>query len=361
MIAISKFRRTGANLAVALLAAAAFSAAAPGSAAAAVSPFNTPGMWIWYVNQAEGGSLDRIAARARRFKVRTVFIKSGDGSTYWTQFDSAAAVLKGMGLRVCAWQYVYGANPAAEADVAARAVRAGADCFAIDAEREYNNRYTQAQAYISALRAQVGPDYPLALTSYAYPDYHPGLPYSVFLGPGGAQWNLPQMYFKAFGRPVPEVFARTYSISQVYKRPIRPLGQTYDGVRAKQVIEFRKQARFYGARGYSWWVWHLTRRDAWNALRRKLRRSPARAAPLPYPEIKQGGKGDLVRWAQMHLAAAGFQPEVNGTFDAATTLIVQAFQQQRGIAVTGTLDQATWQLLLAIELPVTQPAAPPGA
>lgn len=338
--------------------ATALTSVATAGARAATSPFNTPGMWIWYVNQAEGGSLARIASKARRYGVRTVFVKSGDGSTYWTQFDTVVAPLKSMGLRVCAWQYVYGANPTAEADVAARAVRAGADCFAIDAEREYNNRYDQARAYISALRAQVGPDYPLALTSYAYPDYHPGLPYSVFLGPGGAQWNLPQMYFKAFGRPVPEVFARTYSVNQVYKRPIRPLGQTYDGVRAKQVIEFRKQARFYLARGYSWWVWHLTRRDAWKALRRKLRRSALRAAPLPYPELKQGAKGDLVRWARMHLVAAGFQPELNGKFDAGMTLMVQAFQQQRGVAVTGVLDQATWQLLLAIELPPTPSPAP---
>lgn len=337
--------------AIALLAASALALAMPPRASAASSPFNTQGMWIWYVAKTEGGDLAKIVRKAKRAKVRTLFIKSGDGVNYWQQFDLAAAPLKAAGLRVCAWQYVYGADPVAEADVAARAVTAGADCLVIDAEREYGNRYEAAQTYITTLRARIGPDYPLALTSYAYPDYHPTLPYSVFLGPGGATWNLPQMYFKAFGKPVSEVFAHTYGSSQVYGRAIRPLGQTYDGVGAKQVIEFRKYARLYGARGYSWWAWTNTGRGAWIALRRKLRRSTVRAAPPAYPELAQGGKGDLVRWAQMHLVAAGMQLETDGEFDAEMTLILQGFQQQKGLPLSGRIDQVTWPALLAVPLP----------
>ncbi len=334
-----------------LLATSAIALAPPPPASALASPFNTQGMWIWYVSKTEGGDLAKIARKAKRAKVRTLFIKSGDGVNYWQQFDLAAAPLKAAGLRVCAWQYVYGADPVAEADVAARAVTAGADCFVIDAEREYGNRYDAAQTYITTLRARIGPDYPLALTSYAYPDYHPTLPYSVFLGPGGATWNLPQMYFKAFGKPIPEVFAHAYGSSQIYGRAIRPLGQTYDGVGAKQAIEFRKQARLYGARGYSWWMWADTSRGAWIALRRKLRRSTLRAAPPAYPELSQGGKGDLVRWAQMHLVAADMQLDVDGEFDAEMKLILQGFQQHKGLPLSGRIDQATWPALLAVPLP----------
>ncbi|MBI4898439.1 MAG: peptidoglycan-binding protein [Actinobacteria bacterium] len=337
--------------AIVALVASSIALATPQRASAAASPFNTQGMWIWYVSKTEGGDVARIARKARRAKVRTLFIKSGDGVNYWQQFDLAAASLKSAGLRVCAWQYVYGSDPAAEADAAARAVTAGADCLVIDAEREYGNRYDAAQTYITTLRARIGPDYPLALTSYAYPDYHPTLPYSVFLGPGGATWNLPQMYFKAFGKPVSEVFAHTYGSSQVYGRAIRPLGQTYGGVSAAQVIEFRKQARLYGARGYSWWVWTDTRRDAWIALRRKLRRSTVRAVPPAYPELAQGAKGDLVRWAQMHLVAAGQQLDVDGEFDAEMKLILQGFQQQQGLPLSGRIDQVTWPALLAVPLP----------
>ena len=36
-------------------------------------------------------------------------------------------------------------------------------------------------------RQAIGPEYPLGLTSFPYVDYHPRVPYSIFLGPGGAQ------------------------------------------------------------------------------------------------------------------------------------------------------------------------------
>ena len=120
-------------------------------------------MWIWYVNKSNGGDLNAIIAQAQAHGITTVFVKSGDGTNYWTQFtpDLVAALHAG-GLRVCAWQYVYGKSPAAEAAVAARSVtEAGADCFVIDAETEYESRYTQAQTYIDDLRSAVGADYPI--------------------------------------------------------------------------------------------------------------------------------------------------------------------------------------------------------
>ncbi|MFY9488461.1 MAG: peptidoglycan-binding domain-containing protein [Solirubrobacterales bacterium] len=337
------------------IAATAIALAAPASSNAAVSPFNQQGMWVWYIKQAEQGSVDKIIARAKRYKVKTLFVKSADGSSYWPQFELSVGRLKAAGLRVCAWQYVYGRDPEVEADLAAKAAGLGADCLVINAETEYKNKYTAAQTYISRLRSLVGADFPVGLTSFAYPDYHSTFPYSVFLGPGGAQWNLPQMYFKAFRQSVPTAFARTYSINQIYKRSIRPLGQTYDGVRAKQVIEFRRYARLYRARGYSWWSWQHTRTDAWKAMRRKFRPSRARAAAPAFPVLKQGGRGDLVRWAQLHIVAAGIVTPIDSNYNAAMTAAVQAFQTQRGLPVTGAVDQLTWPVLLSVQLP--SPAA----
>ncbi|MFY9470103.1 MAG: peptidoglycan-binding domain-containing protein [Solirubrobacterales bacterium] len=333
------------------LALAVVTAVAPVPATAAISPFNQQGMWIWYINQAEKGSVERIIARAKRFKVKTLFVKSADGSSYWPQFEMSVAQLKAAGLRVCAWQYVYGRDPVIEADLAAKAAARGAECLVINAETEYKTRYAAAQTYISRLRSLIGPAFPVGLTSFAYPDYHPTFPYSVFLGPGGAQWNLPQTYFKAFGQPIPSVFARTYSINQVYGRAIRPLGQTYDRVGPRQVIEFRRYARLYRARGYSWWSWQHTRVEAWKAMRRRLRPSGTRAVTPAYPLVKQGVKSDLVRWAQLHLAAAGVATATDANFNIATTAAVQNFQTDRGLAPTGQLDQATWTALLRVPLP----------
>ena len=48
----------------------------------------------------------------------TLFVKSSDGSSnYWSQFSpQLVAELHANGLKVCAWQYVYGTNPAGEAE-----------------------------------------------------------------------------------------------------------------------------------------------------------------------------------------------------------------------------------------------------
>ncbi len=343
-------RRPRAGFALAVVACAMAFAGVPSGASAATTPFDTQGMWIWYVSQAERGSVNRIAARARRYKVKTVFVKSSDGSNWWKQFDQYIAPLKAKGLRVCAWQYIYGRNPAAEANLGARAVQAGADCLVINAEVEYKTKYTAAQTYITQLRSQIGTDYPLGFTSFAYPDFHPTVPYSVFLGPGGAQWNLPQMYFKAFGSRIRSVYYKTYSLNQIYQRKIHPLGQTYSGVRYRSVVEFRRNAKRYRTRGYSWWVWHHTRSDAWRGLRRRLGRVGRKPA-TSYPLLRRGSKGDLVRWGKLKLNAAGATLSLNSNFDRPMANAVVVFQQQRGLPATGQLDALTWPVLQSVDLP----------
>jgi len=63
--------------------------------------FDGNGMWIWYLDKSDGGNLDAIAARANAAGVKTVFIKSGDGATYWTQFSPLiVGGLKQRGLHV---------------------------------------------------------------------------------------------------------------------------------------------------------------------------------------------------------------------------------------------------------------------
>lgn len=335
----------------ATLAAALFSvcAALPGSAAAA-NGFSGQGQWIWYVSQAEGGNVNKIVAKAKRYKIKTLFIKSSDGTSWWPQWDTYAAQFKAKGLRVCAWQYVYGTNPTVEADLAARAAKSGADCIVIDAEVEYKGRHAQAAKYVKRLRSQISSDYPVGFTSFAYPDYHPDIPYSVFLGPGGAQWNLPQMYFWAFKAKISAVFYHTYQYNQIYQRPIHPLGQTYDRVPASKALEFRKYARRYRAPGYSWWVWHLTRPNTWKALGKTLAK-PAAKPVVPYPLLRQGYKSDMVRWCKLKLNAAGATLTTGLTYDAKMTAAVRDFQTRRGLPVTGQIDAATWPVLQNVQLP----------
>src|ERR1700736_3036566 len=84
-------------------------------ASASANPFDGRGMWVWYVNRTEGGDVSAIAAQARAAGIKTLFIKSGDGGGYWSQFNrSLVRGLHAGGVNVCAWQYVYGANPSDE-------------------------------------------------------------------------------------------------------------------------------------------------------------------------------------------------------------------------------------------------------
>jgi hypothetical protein len=304
-------------------------------------------MWIWYVSRSSGGVAERIATKAASHGVRTVLIKAADGRDPWRQFSPLlVAQLKQRGLKVCAWQFVYGRYPKTEAERGAEAVRAGADCLVIDAEGNYEGRYAAAQAYLRRLRARVGPGYEVALASFPYVHYHPALPYSVFLGPGGAQENLPQMYWKTIGVSPDRIYQVTWSYNGVYRRPIYPLGQTYGRPSSSHVIRFRRLATAYGARGVSWWVWQYSGSRQWNAVG-----APFDPIGLPLrrdtlPLLRRGNRSDLVVWAQQHLLKLRLLSVVNGRFGSGTERAVATFQAANGLPVTGQIDALTWQRLL---------------
>ena len=293
-------------------------------------------MWIWELSRAGHGDVSTIVRTARLYGVGTLLIKSGDGTNLWSQFSSSLVrALHASGLKVCAWQYVYGNHPSGEADVGAAAVHDGADCLIIDAESEYEGKYVSAETYIQRLRSQVGANYPLALAGFPYVDYHPGFPYSVFLGPGGAQYNAPQMYWKDIGTTTDAVFAHTYAYNMIYGRPIFPLGQVYSRPPARQIFRFRQLSRVYGAAGVSWWDWQEATSSAWTALSRP---AGLLAGYQPYKlmaPIKKGAKGDLVVWAQEHLISAGYRLGVDGGFGGNTRQAVLSFQRARGLAADG--------------------------
>lgn len=310
-------------------------------------------MWIWYVSASSGGNLTSIIDTARTYGLSTLMIKAGDGVTPWSQFNrQLVATLHAAGFKACAWQYIYGNHPVIEAEVGAAAVRAGADCLLIDAESEYEGRYVQAQTYLVKLRQLIGSRYPVALAGFPYVDYHPGFPYSVFLGPGGAQYNAPQMYWADIGTSVDAVYAHTYDFNSLYERPIEPLGEVSGNPPPSQVLRFRQMSRAYGATGVSWWDWQQSSARSWRALEQPVGNlsafTPQVSPPLLSPR-GQGGiwAGDLVVWAQEHLVAAGEALQIDGAFGSETQTAVEQFQTAHALPVTGLVDQTTWQSLLA--------------
>jgi hypothetical protein len=306
-------------------------------------------MWIWMVDRSSGGDPAAIVRQARRHGIETVVVKGADALTRWSQFSpSFVSQLKAGGLRVCAYQFVYGRYPRGEAVVGAQLANAGADCLMIDAEGHYEGRYAQAQRYIRALRARVGDDYPVGLTSFPYVHYHPAFPYSVFLGPGGAQFNVPQMYWRAIGTSVDRIFSITYRYNQVYGRPILPLGQVWQHPASAEIQRFRQLSEAYGAAGVSWWSWQEANGRDWQAVSAPFALLSPVFPTSGYPLIGPRARGDVVVWVQQHLRAAGVPVPVDGVFGAGTRRAVQAFQASEGLPAEGAIGPRTWEALLRL-------------
>jgi hypothetical protein len=314
------------------------------------TPFDRQGMWIWYVERSNGGSIPAIVAQAKRAGIGTVYVKAGDGSSVWSQFTTGLVqALHRGGLDVCAWQYVYGDNPVAEAHVGAAAVEKGADCLVIDAESEYEGKYAAADRYIRTLRASIGETFPLSLAGFPYVDYHPAFPYSVFFGPGGATYDQPQMYWKAIQTSVRSVYEHTYLYNRLWGHPIYPVGQTYEAPGSGPLKLFRRFAASYGGLPPSWWDWQETTAKEWGALGTTSASRPVTGYRQNFtqPLLKRGSKGDLVVWAQEHLIAAGEKVPVTGVFGKATIAAVRDFQGAHGLPVDGAVGTTTWQSLLS--------------
>ena len=280
-----------------------------------------------------------------------MFVKSSDGpSNYWSQFSpQLVAEAHAAGLKVCAWQYVYGNNPAGEAALGAQAVADGADCLVIDAESEYEGHYAAAQTYITDLRAKIGPPTPSRSPPSHTSTTTRRFPYSVFLGPSGAQYNAPQMYWKAIGDSVDTVYANTYISNRIYGRQIFPLGQTYEGVSASDLLRFREEAVDYGASGWSFWDWQETSASQWKDLAAAMAPLTSVVAEHEIPRTRPGQQG------RPDAVDAGAPRETRsprrrraGSSTRTTKANLIAFQASHGIPQSGVTDAASWAALMAL-------------
>jgi len=312
--------------------------------------FDGDAMWIWLLERSDRGDLGRVVRRARRNGLELVILKAGDARAQWTQVSpELVGSLHAAGIRVCGYHFVYGEAPRAEARVSAAIARTGADCLVIDAEGTYEGRYRQAEVYMRALRRRIGPDYPVGLTSFPYVHYHPSFPYSVFLGPGGADFNVPQIYWRAIGHSVGRATRTTYMHNRVYARPIYPLGQVWQHPPRWQIARFRALTHALGATGVSWWSWQEAQLRDWRAVRGPLRPLRHRPADPGYPLLGSRSRGDLVVRAQQLLLGSGARLRVTARMDRRTRRAVTRLQAAAGLPVTGLVDAATWEALLAHE------------
>lgn len=332
----------------------------PDASDPSLSPLRGPGIWVWEIGSS-GGAL-AVARNARAAGFRTVFLKAGDGVNRWRQFERSVGTLKAAGLKVCAWQYVYGRAPEREARVLADAVPKGADCVVIDAEIEFERRgvYTGSnhravRRYLRALRARIGHRVPVAMSSFAYVDWHRGFPYSSFIeGADGVDALMPQVYWGDFRVSMAYALRRTMRWNAIYGVPVAPVAGTYRGETPGDLRGFRCLAAALGADGVSYWSLQHTRSSQVPALALPTRCASATAGEARYETLRPGAEGDAVAWLQTRLRAWGSPVPRTGFFRARTRAAVTAFQRTRGLPVTGAADPRTWDLLLS------RPSPPPS-
>ncbi len=260
------------------------------------------GMYLWQLWTTNGGgrNLDSIIARLHHVGVGWMVTKMGDGDSYYNSpdhslfnwvvanygsMDSVVSVLHRNGIKLLAFQYVYGVpnhwgNPVSETDVANMILDVkGIDGLLIDAEIEYDTlatRVASARGYCDSVRVH-HPGSFVGLTSWARINGHATFPWESFLD--RVDVNMPQTYWAA--RPTTPQnelslmngqFASATAgwVSQgdsAAAKPIMPLGQgEYFGysndVVPGDVAGFSTLARTaYGYPGISLWEYNQISHD----------------------------------------------------------------------------------------------------
>jgi hypothetical protein len=308
-------------------------------------PFTGTALWVTQIIPPQTGQ--QLAADAAAVGMRTLYVKAAEGSSAELQFSAAlVAEMRAAGATVCAWTFAYGQSPSAEAAAAVTAVHDGAQCLVVDAEGQYDKLYGAAQLFVRALRSQLGAGFPIGLAGEAEILRHPTFPYSVFLGPGGFNVFLPELYWLELGVGVDAAYAATIGGDSLYGRPILPVGQIFGAPTAAEVTRFRALARAYGAPGLSFFDLDSAQPQALAALTAPLPRLAHRA--IIAPTLHAGACGDEIVQAQELLDAAGAHLPVGGYFGAETERAVATFQSRHRLAPSGVLGPATWRALLRL-------------
>jgi hypothetical protein len=335
--------RLGAALGLALALGALVPTGGLAASASVPQPFTGQALWVNQVVPPQTGRA--LAGEAAGAGVKTLYVKAAEGASAELQFSAVlVGEMRAAGVRVCAWTFARGRDPVAEAAAAVAAVHDGAQCLVVDAEGEYDKLYGAAQLFVHTLRAQLGVGFPIGLASQAEVAQHPTFPYSVFLGPGGFNVVLPQIYWLDFGVSVDSAYAATIGGNSIYGRQILPLGQLYGSPPAAEVTRFRALARAYGAPGSSFFDLDVAQPQELAALGTPAPVLARKAVVAP--TLRAGACGDEIVQAQELLNAAGAHLPVGGFFGAETARAVSTFQAHHRLAPSGVLGAATWRALL---------------
>ena len=230
------------------------------------------GFYIWQISRCENGDPGTIANEAAKAGLTHVLIKIADGGSAYnidltTGEDLVPPVAQALwerGINVWGWHYVYGYDPVAEANIAIQRIQQlGLEGYIIDAEAQYKypGRDEVARLFMDLLR-QALPVFPIALSSYRFPTYHPTLPWEEFLEK--CDYNMPQVYWEQAHNPAEQLIRSVNEFLAITPfRPIIPTGSAYMRgdwqPSSAEIIEFLDTARNLNLSAANFWEWGHTR------------------------------------------------------------------------------------------------------
>jgi hypothetical protein len=229
------------------------------------------GFYIWKL--ADAGDAAAIYQGVQQAGLTHVLIKIADGIRSYnvdqtTSYDLVPDVLrtlKAHNVQVWGWHYVYGIDPAGEANIALRRIHElGLDGYVVNAETEFKQpgRDVSARILMTRLRSAL-PDFPMALSSYRYPSVHPQFPWKTFLE--YVDYNMPQVYWLQNHNPAEQLnrCVREFQAIQPF-RPIIPTGAAFKEYGwepyPSDAAEFLQAARSLNLEAANFWEWTNCRR-----------------------------------------------------------------------------------------------------
>jgi hypothetical protein len=241
------------------------------------------GFFIWKIRDTENGDANAIANLAHKAKLTHVLIKIADGSNSYN-IDSATGVdlippvakaLRARAIQVWGWHYVYGYDPIGEANIAIQRIhQLGLDGYVIDAEAEYKQpgKADAASRFMSQLRGAL-PNFPIALSSYRYPSYHPQIPWKQFLEK--CDFNMPQVYWVLNHNPAEQLNRSLQEFQTLVPfRPVIPTGAAFKEhgwmPTTEDEDEFMRTAQSLHLEAVNFWEWSNCRLNLptiWDAIR----------------------------------------------------------------------------------------------
>lgn len=238
-------------------------------------PLNGKGFFIWQIHNVEAGNPAAIANKAAAAGLSHVLVKIADGNYPvnlhpQTKIDLAPAVaqaLKAKNIQVWGWHYVYGYDPLGEAQIAIRRIQQlNLDGYVIDAEAEYKEpgRDTAARRFMNELRRRLPDSFPIALSSFRFPTYHPQLPWKAFLE--YCNYNMPQVYWEKAHNPARQLERCVRELLAIHpSRPVIPTGPTYKhngwAPTSTDMLEFLDTTRAMGLTAANFFSWDECCRD----------------------------------------------------------------------------------------------------